>query len=107
MRSGGVFRYRNGRWIVTAIVFGSAQAQAILQRDRMFSALEDMAVDNADGGFWVFYEDLTPDQRRVVQHFIDVGLWEDDEGPDADRLCRPNEDERDRLTAEYLQRGQQ
>ncbi len=97
---------------MTAIVFGSPEAAAVLKRDTAINNLEDMALDNASDGFWVFDSDLTPEQRRLVRKFVDVGFWEDSEPDkpvtnlaDPDRLYRPNEDERNRLTAEHLPGG--
>lgn len=99
---------------MSGIVFGSPEPAAVLQRDRTIAALEEAAVENADGGFWVSGVDLTPDQRSMVRCLVSDGSWECNAGnadymdnwTDAFRDYRPNADERERLTAAYTEAAQ-
>ena len=85
---------------MTAIVFGSPEAAAVLERDRVIAELEDMALENAHVGFWVRGFDLTPAQRRAARMLVARDLWESRADYDMfDTDYRPNEVERERIVA--------
>ena len=91
---------------MTAIVFGSAEAQAIAAENRIISSLEYEAYSNAQYDWWVDPFELTKAQKATVRRLISQGHWEKEDlhiGYQA--MVRPNETERVRIAAEQAAGG--
>ena len=90
---------------MAALVFGSVEANEIAARDRAIRTLESLALEQADFGWWVRTVDMSGDEAAAAAWLHERRQWNrrKDMLTVADNAWeyRPNEAERERLSAEW------